>query len=388
MAVAGIVLAAGIAGVFIGRATNGGTTMTAQASWKALPAAPIAGRDSPLAVWTGKEMLVWGGATASLSAQPAGCRQCMSDGAAYNPATRTWHTIASSPPGVFYGGGTWTGQKLVVWASHSPDGPVGAAVYDPSTDTWRSLPAGPLGRREGYGLAWTGKELVVVGGSLGDTLAQPVAAALDPRTGSWRLLPALNRVDGLYPPGAGTAWDGHEIFVLSSICTGQPAAKCSPALLAYDPATDALRRIELTKAPISPEQRLSLVASHGTDLVFSTFGAASNVNSGKAVIVRYDPKTDRWSKGSFSPYPVPDETQTAWLGDRYVVADGSSGLQVYDLGKEQWRTIMPGPSPLNYRSGSAIVWTGRDLIAWSGSPLHTHTGAPAPDDGTSLRLTR
>jgi hypothetical protein len=379
-----IALAAGAVGVFIGRATKAGTETTPLASWQPVPKAPIAGRDSPYAVWTGKEMLVWGGTTVN-AVRTGPCDRCASDGAAYNPATRSWRTIAPSPPGVWGGGAVWTGRELVAWASHSPDGPVGAAVYDLSTDSWRRLPAGPLGWREGYGLAWTGEELIVISGSLGDTLAKPVAAALDPRTGAWRLLPALNRIVGLYPP-SGVAWDGRDVFVLSAICVHP--SPCSPTLLAYNPATDALRKIDLVKAPVVPEQPLKLVAWDGTDLVFSTFGVASNVNSGKAVIVRYNPSTGRWRKGTFSPYPVPDSlgTQTAWLGDRYVVADGSSGLQIYTLATDSWQTITPGPSPLSYRSGSAIVWTGTDLIAWSGSLLHTHTGTPAANDGVSLTL--
>jgi len=55
-------------------------------------------------------------------------------------------------------------------------------VYDPDTDSWRRLPAGPLGRREGYSSVWTGTELVVLGGTLGDTIAAPSAAAVDPKT--------------------------------------------------------------------------------------------------------------------------------------------------------------------------------------------------------------
>ena len=386
-AVVALVLGAGIAGVFIGRATTGGAETAALASWTALPTAPIAGRDSPVSVWTGKELLVYGGMTAKpVRAGP--CDRSASDGAAYDPASGTWRAIAPSPAGVCGGSGSavWTGHELVVWASHSPDGPVGAAAYDPSTDTWRTLPAGPLGRRESYGLAWTGEELIVVGGNRGDALAEPVAAALDPRTGSWRLLPALNRLDGLYPPGPGTIWDGREVFILSSICAGQPASSCSPAMLAYDPAADALRTIDLARAPVVPAQQLTVVGLHGHDLVFSAAGVPTSVNAGKAVIVTYDPTTGRWQRGTFSPYPVPEGTQTAWLGARDVVADGSSGLQVYDLGTDTWQTTTPGPSPLNYRSGSAIAWTGSELIAWSGSPLHAHTGTPPLDDGASLAL--
>ncbi len=194
VAVVVVALAAAVAGVFTGRATNAGEEARPAASWHSLPGAPIAGRLGPGAVWTGTEMIVWGGTARS------GKIERGYEGAAYKPATRTWRTIAPSPPGVEGGAAVvWSGDEMVVWASNSPDGPVGGAVYDPATDSWHRLPAGPLGKREGYASAWTGEELIVVGGSLGDTLAKPVAAALDPQTGSWRLLPALNRVTGLMP---------------------------------------------------------------------------------------------------------------------------------------------------------------------------------------------
>ena len=291
-----VVLAAGAAGVLIGRATKAGEKARPAESWQSLPEAPIAGRLSPGAVWTGKEMIVWGGATKEAARGPVPCNTCTSDGAAYDPATRTWHAIAKSPPGVQGGasGVVWTRATMVVWASNSPDGPVGTAVYDPSTDSWRRLPAGPLGRREGYSSVWTGKELIVVGGSLGDTLARPVAAALDPRTGSWRLLPALNRITGLMP-GPGVVWDGHDVWVMGSVCKAH-ATSCSPTLLAYDPATDALRRIDLAKAPIAPQQQLALIGASGTDLVFSTTGLANM----RILIVRYDPAAGSWKRGGRS----------------------------------------------------------------------------------------
>jgi hypothetical protein len=278
----------------------------------------------------------------------------------------------------------WTGHEMVVWASNSPDGPVGAAAYNPATNSWRRLPAGPLGRREGYASVWTGRELIVVGGALGDTLAKPIAASLDPRSGTWRLLPALNNVSGLMP-GPGVAWDGDDAFVMGSVCAHY-LSSCSPTLLAYNPATGALRRISLAKAPIVKEQQLKLLGRSGTELVFTTVGVPTNVNRDRFVVVRYDPATGRWHKGPFAPFPGTDGVyqQSAWLGDRYVAPDGSSGLQIYSLAADSWRTITPGPSPLNSREGSAIVWTGTDLIAWSGT-VYEHFN-PAPNDGASLPL--
>jgi len=375
IAVVIVSVAAAVVGVLVGRATKAGEETRPAASWQPLPEAPIVGRLGPSAVWTGTEMIIWGGTARS------GKIESGYEGAAYNSTARTWRTIAPSPPGVEGGAAVvWTGDEMVVWASNSPDGPVGAAVYDPSTDSWRRLPSGPLGKREGYSSVWTGKELIVVGGSLGDTLAKPVAAALDPRTGSWRLLAALDRVTGLMP-SPGLVWDGDEIFVMGSVCVNR--SSCSPTLLAHDPATDALRKIDLAKAPIAPQQQLKLIGVSGTDLVFSTVGLA-NV---RIFIVRYDPTTGSWSrKGAFAPFPVPvgAYTQTAWLGDRYVAADGSSGLQIYGLDTDTWQTITPGPSPLNSREGSAIVWTGSELIAWSGTVYERFN--PTPADGASLRL--
>ena len=378
VAVVLIVLATAVAGVLVGRATKAGEETTPAAAWQSLPEAPIAGRLGASAVWTGTEMIIWGGTARS------GKIESGHEGAAYNPATRTWRTIAPSPPGMLGGAGVaWTGDEMVVWASNSPDGPVGGAAYDPATDSWRRLPAGPLGRREGYASAWTGKELIVVGGSLGDTLAKPVAAALDPKTGTWRLLPALNRITGLLP-SPGVVWDGRELFVMGAVCASRTS--CSPTFLAYDPATDALRTIDLAKAPIVPEQQLTLIGWSGTDVVFTTVGVPTNVNSGRIVVVRYDPATGSWSKGAFAPFPGASGVyqQTAWLGDRLVAADGSSGLQIYSLDTDTWQTITPGPSPLNSRSGSAIVWTGTELIAWSGTVYERYN--PTPADGASLRL--
>ena len=368
-----VALAAAVAGVFIGRATKSGEE--AGASWQALPAAPIVGRLGPSAVWTETEMIVWGGYARSEHVGQA------SDGAAYNPTTGAWRTIAPSPSGMQGGAAVaWTGDEMVVWASNSPDGPVDTAVYDPASDSWRRLPAGPLGKRESFSSVWTGKELIVVGGNLGDTLAKPIAAALDPQTGSWRQLAALDEVAGLMP-SPGVVWDGHEVFVMGSVCDNP--SSCSPTLLGYDPVTDALRKIDLSKAPIAAQQQLTLIGVSDGDLVFSTEGLANM----RIFIVRYDPTTSSWSKkGTFAPFPVPvgAYTQTAWLGDRYVAADGSSGLQIYSLDTDSWQTITPGPSPLNSREGSAIVWTGADLIAWSGTVYERFN--PTPPDGASLTL--
>ena len=58
------------------------------AGWARLPRAPIAPRSEYAAVWTGKQMIVWGGYSGNTQ---------YGDGAAYDPATRTWSKLAAGP---------------------------------------------------------------------------------------------------------------------------------------------------------------------------------------------------------------------------------------------------------------------------------------------------
>jgi hypothetical protein len=387
MAVVGVALLAGLAGVVIGRTTKAGAPKTSQLpSWRPLPPAPIADRIGAGAVWTGTEMIVWGGVTGKVVTTPGPCDRCASDGAAYNPATGTWRVIAPAPAGVEGGGGAgviWTGNEMVVWASNSPDGPAGAAAYNPRTNSWRRLPAGPLGKRELYVSVWSGKELIVIGGALGDTLATPLAAALDPEAGTWRLVPGLNRLTGLLPGPA--VWDGHDVLVTAARCSTGTNISCRSIFLAYNPATDAVRELKLPaySADFGADQAASLkpIGWTGTEVVFST------TVPGSVRLIRYNPTTGVWTKGAYAPCYIPftHPTQTAWLGNRYVAACGDDGLQIYSPATDTWtwRTLTPGPSPLTSLESSAIVWTGTDLIAWSGG---TGRRERTPLGGAALTL--
>lgn len=347
---------------------------TSTPSWQPIAPAPIPGRISEGVVWTGRRMIVWGGISRT------GTIEMRRDGAVFDPGSERWRSIAPAPRGVIGGGGqaaAWTGRRAVFWAGNSPDGPAGGAVYNPRTDHWRSLPRGPLGPREGYVSAWTGRELIVIGGTLGDGLATPVAAAVDPRAGRWRRLPALNHldgVDGLRP--SGVVWSGDRLFVAGAAydCSDDPCTS-RPIFLTYDIAADDVEEIDLSNTP-SPS--LTPIAWTGTDVFATGHDAVS--------IVLYDPSTDTWRTGAAaacaaetSPY-----RQTAWLDGRYVATCGFRALQIYDVTADAWEKVRSGRSPFNSRAGSAIVWTGRVLVVWSG--IVERTGNPTPRTGMSIRI--
>jgi len=213
--------------------------------WDSLPAPPIPARDGAVIGWTGKEIVVAGGTTFVCppgahcvgSAEPY-----LSDGAAFDPATRAWRTIAAAPmpippfsPNVRLGSGvyvlvsqgsgsepttllryvstedTWetetvpvpypvgglqaTDDGILVYPSSDGVGDLADLVFHPADKTWTELPADPLSPSFDRSYAWAGEDLYLFahdmtpspGGEDGPSFVQ--AAVLD-ADGVWTRLPA------------------------------------------------------------------------------------------------------------------------------------------------------------------------------------------------------
>ena len=67
-------------------------------------------RDSHSAVWSGNEMIVWGGVCCSPPID-------FNDGGRYNPGTDSWTTtsLANAPHARDSHTAVWTGEKMIVW---------------------------------------------------------------------------------------------------------------------------------------------------------------------------------------------------------------------------------------------------------------------------------
>lgn len=140
-----------------------------------LPDAPIANLRHTSGVWTGTEMIVWGGF--------GGDGQRSGVGAAFNLAVGTWRVLAPAPiAGRSEAAMVWTGTEMLVWGGFIGDDRSvdDGAAYNPVTDTWRLLPSAPatMGNRL-TSMIWTGDEAIIV---------SVAAAAYNPVTDSWRRL--------------------------------------------------------------------------------------------------------------------------------------------------------------------------------------------------------
>jgi N-acetylneuraminic acid mutarotase len=185
--------------------------------WRKLPPVDLDDRSGNTLVWTGEEAIVWGG----LSNRATDNRLVpLADGAAYNPATNRWRLLSPAPLDArLFHTAVWTGHEMIIWGgtANSEDGspqpaPQGAA-YNPRTDTWRVLPESPLSSRGFHSAVWTGTEMIVAGGSagvrtpwVGDT------AAYNPTTDQWETLPST----GAHREEAGQAvWTGRQLIIYS-----------------------------------------------------------------------------------------------------------------------------------------------------------------------------
>lgn len=214
------------------------------AHWKELAESPLCGRVLASSGWTGTELLVWGGQNCAGAECPTDGAPRLADGAAYNPSTNKWRKMARSPLSARDGAATvWTGKELIVWGGAAGDALLAdGAAYNPARDSWRMLGPSPLAARTHPAAVWTGQAMLVWGG--GET---PDGALYDPSADAWRKLPPVALAGRT---GATTAWTGKEVLIWSgaaSTLTATGQALNDGA--AYDPARDAWRPIPA--APIA-----------------------------------------------------------------------------------------------------------------------------------------
>jgi N-acetylneuraminic acid mutarotase len=277
-------------------------------TWRpmALEGAPSP-RHRHTAVWTGSEMIVWGGQTGFRDDERE-----LDDGARYDPVTDRWASMATDgAPGPRRGHvAVWTGQEMLIWGGTGPrsghlhDG----ARYQPRTDTWTPLPPGGQvsGGSGAVNGTWTGSELVVLGGVLDEEIWRglfAIGARWDAASNAWTPLSTVGAVSNRLNPKH-VVWSGSEVLAWYpwSLFDG------GPWLMAYDPTSDTWdpRSVEGT---LTPRDNTTAV---WTDREFVLLGGSlSNRSADRGISVvggggAYAPATDTWRLfGAPSGYAFP-----------------------------------------------------------------------------------
>jgi hypothetical protein len=382
---AGIAVAVATASVVVALSVHSRShtpVISSSARWMQIAPFPLAPRSAQAAVFTGHEVIVWGGRSDAAgavapAAGPSSPRYTLGDGAAYDVGTDRWRVLPRPPiAGRYDAVAVWTGTEMLVVGGRrdhaEPQGGIGflpnGAAYDPAHRSWRRLPAAPVCPMFG---AWTGTQLVV-GGSCADIAgARPVFAAYDPVHDTWSTFPVFASATQLVAArGRLYAW---------SSATGRSAV--------FEPgprrwrALPAIRQGHLEDSiVVAYEDRLAVI------------GRESGTDGGPdlGAFFFFDPRGRAWT-GAASRIGPPIGGSVAVAAAGAVVWSGF-GLSSVSTDPAVRRIAFAnvGDAPISLdRTGESIVAIGyRRFLVWGGRLAgneHNQTNYPTAD-GAILQL--
>ena len=320
-------------------------------------------RDNGAAVWTGQEMIVWGGRA------PTGPAIPLATGARYNLATNAWTTVATlrAPIARYYHSAVWTGQEMIVWGgtNGSATGELldSGARYNPQTDTWTTMSrdGAPRGRID-HVAAWVGTHMVIWGGQT-DNLGPADPRRYDPATDTWS---AVGSTD-LPPSAAGTRgiWTGRELLLIGGF---RPPMEPASGVSRYNPVTDSWQQPFPTEN--APEVRYGdVVVWTGREaIVWGPIPVAPGTPPVRPRGAVFDAAAGTWSVIDDHDQPVGSHiglgvfatgAGTRGTGLMLVVGGAYQG-GAYDPASDRWWPIAMQGSV----GGQFAFWTGTQMLVW------------------------
>lgn len=330
-------------------------------SWSPTSAGP-AGRQNHTAVWTGSEMIIWGGEV------PDGTNTFLNSGARYTPSTDSWTatSVIDAPIARAAHTAIWTGSEMIVWGgyydSHFTFQNSGGR-YKPSTDSWAatSTTAAPAARAY-HTAVWTGAEMIVWGGgNNSDENPFGDGGRYNPSTDSWVATSAVNSPSGRALHTA--VWAGNQMIIWGGLGTNYTALNTGGR---YDPSANSWITTNLQGAP---EKRLRHSAVWtGSEMIVWGGANTGYIYEGG----RYNPHTDSWSAITITNVPHPRTNQTVvWTGSEMIIWGGMIAGQNYDTGSrynpsiDRWSATAQANAP-GPRYGHTAVWADNEMIVWGG----------------------
>lgn len=313
-----------------------------------------------VAVWSGSELIVWGGHA------PGHRDILLGDGARYDPVADAWRpmTREGAPAARYLASGTWTGRELIVFGGETDyfyATRVGEGVaYDPVADRWRRLPADDApSPRSAHVAVWTGSEVVIWGGIDAAGLLRR-GARYRPAEDRW--LPVA--LEGAPAPRrfACAAWHRGQVYVLGGVDGALPAGD-APGGGRYDPAADAWTPLP---EPGMPQlSAFETVVSAGEHLVVLSSSSPPAVLSGDAWRTLADGPPRRFGKAAVFTGRLVWLFGGGVLDERAGTESASGDGALLDPGTGQWHELSLDGAP-SARKYVDAQWTGSEVLIWGG----------------------
>lgn len=308
-------------------------------TWRPLPPAPLASRVNYSLVWTGNEMIIWGGFDAVNRPQL--------DGAAFDPEDGTWHPLPFTAGRDAAKVSVRAGSEVVFVSSSE------TRRYDPEERRWRAGPVVPLPARHGmHDRLVTVDDTVVVISEPYDREQPSAVFTLTPGETEWTRLPDIPIT---VTPAHTVLTTDEDLLVLGPSSGDQDTAVYLP--LAAPTAWRAF-----SPPPGLPHDLVSLsgVAADGMIMLWGATADSDAQAHGYAAV------HDRNGWRRVQPGPLrPARTVTVlWTGERMLVWNRVDNIgALFDPSTEQW-TDIPAPPTVGLDTAREAVWAGSGLLVW------------------------
>lgn len=368
---------AGSVGTTIVKVTNpdqqsstiaGGFTYLSADSWTSITPSTTTRSDST-AVWTGSQMIVWGGNIAGAS----------NTGEIFDPVANSWSSVstANAPVARNYHVAVWTGSKMIVWGGTNGSNVQldTGGIYDPGTNTWTATSTGTVAPREFVEViasAWTGSKMIIWGRQSGTTTMN--GGSYDPSTNTWTTLPTSNApafrgsYQAVWAASKLIVWGGYDGLANLELTSGA----------FYDPGTDSWTATSTNNVPTG--RHLFKAVSIG-DKMMIWGGVANGTQLYSGAI--YDPTNQTWTDTATNSLVTYGEYSMVWTGSEVIIWGGKINAvpprtdigSRYNPTTDTWSDTSLSGAP-SIRSLHTAIWTGSQMIIWGGdaSPF-TNTGA-------------
>ncbi len=338
--------------------------------WEQRSRTMLRGRIFHSAIWTGEEMIVWGGGAE---------HHFHDDGGIYNPFNDKWRPVSqkNAPSGRWGHAAVWTGTEMIIWGGRNSFSPTqhkkDGARYNPATDSWvaMSLEGAPEPRSQ-MAAVWTGRELIVWGGWGDGGVCSPTGGRYNPKTDTWTPLPTENVPEARMEPAF--VWTGQEMIVWGGLLQGEKNTSDTGAR--YNPEKNIWTPLPAKGTHDSARGHQAVWT--GTEMIVwgggHLDGDGPAINVGLTTGARYNPKTDSWHPMAVNGAPEGRMFYTAsWTGSEMIIWGG--GDQVvgnfitggrYNPVTDLWIATANTGAPSG-RGIATAVWTGEGVLIFGGS---------------------
>ena len=281
------------------------------------------------AVWTGSEMIVWGGTAGSGS---------LNTGGRYNPGTDSWTatTTTNAPTARDNHTAVWTGSEMIVWGGASANPFNTGGRYNPGTDSWTATSTtNAPDARVGHTAVWTGSEMIIWGGDDFNNFFN-TGARYNPGTDSWSATSTTNAPEARALHTA--VWTDSEMIVWG----GDDNGNFFNTGGRYNPSTDSWTATSTTNAA-DARGRHAAVWTGSEMIIWGGTDGTNPFNTGG----RYNPGTDSWSATTTNNAPFARFDHPAvWTGLEMIVWGGHDPTNFFNTGGRYCAAATsPTPTP-------------------------------------------